>query len=59
MERGASPTTTAVPGGLSMATAADGAAYAIDGDAFDIEVLGLRPEAPYSIVRVDPGLFAD
>lgn len=52
-------TTTALPGGLSTATAADGAAYAIDGDAFEIEVLGLQPEVPFSIVRVDPGLFAE
>jgi hypothetical protein len=51
-------TTTAVPDGLSMAVAADGAAYAIDGDAFDVEVLGLDPEGPYSLVRVDQALFA-
>ncbi|MEZ4448515.1 MAG: hypothetical protein R3B09_03470 [Nannocystaceae bacterium] len=52
-------TTTAVPSGLAMATSADGAAYALDGDAFKVEVLGQRAEVPFSLVRVDPSVFAD
>ena len=55
--RGSSTTATAVPRGLSMATVADGALYVIDGDAFQVEVLGVRPEPPFSIVRVEAGSF--
>lgn len=50
-------TATALPNGLSSATAADGVAYAIDSDAFQVEALGVRPEPPFAIVRVDPVLF--
>ena len=52
-------TTTAVPSGISAVTAADGAAYAIDSDAYSVEQLGLRPDAPFSIVRVGDHLFSD
>jgi hypothetical protein len=51
-------TTTSVPSGLSAVTEADGVAYAIDSDAYKVEKLGIRPEPPYSIVRVEPGFFA-
>ena len=50
-------TTTSVPSGLSAVTEADGVAYAIDSDAFQVEALGVRPEPPFAIVRVDPVLF--
>ncbi|MEZ4379949.1 MAG: hypothetical protein R3A79_01280 [Nannocystaceae bacterium] len=51
-------TTTAVPSGLSAVTKADGVAYAIDSDAYQVEHLGVRAEPPFAIVRVEPGLFA-
>ncbi len=52
-------TTTAVPSGISALTAADGAAYAIDSDAYRVEQLGLRPDSTFSIVRVGDHLFSD
>ena len=52
-------TTTAVPSGISAVTSADGAAYAIDSDAYRVEQLGLRPDSNFSIVRVGDHLFRD
>jgi len=52
-------TTTAVPSGISAVTAADGAPYAIDSDAYRVEQLGLRPDSGFSIVRVSDQLFRD
>ncbi|HGG56946.1 MAG TPA: hypothetical protein ENK31_04025 [Nannocystis exedens] len=52
-------TTVKVPNGISALTAADGAAYAIDSDAYRVEQLGLQPDGEFSIVRVSPQLFQE
>lgn len=55
--RGTSSTATGLPRGLSMATAADGALYVVDGDAFQVEILGVSPAPPFQVVRVEPSSF--
>jgi len=50
-------TTTAVPGGLTSATVADDQLYVIDSEVFRVLYLSLPPILPFTISRVDPGLF--
>lgn len=50
-------TTTAVPGGLTSATVAEDQLYVIDSEVFRVLYLSLPPILPFTISRVDPGLF--
>jgi sugar lactone lactonase YvrE len=50
-------TTTAVPGGLTSATVAEDQLYVIDSEVFRVLYLALPPILPFTITRVDPGLF--
>jgi sugar lactone lactonase YvrE len=50
-------TTTSVPTGLTSLTIAEGQLYAIDSEVFRALYLFLPPELPFSIRRVDTGLF--
>ena len=50
-------TTTAVPGGLTSATVAEDQLYVIDSEVFRVLYLALPPILPFTIFRVDPGLF--
>jgi sugar lactone lactonase YvrE len=50
-------TTTAVPTGLTSLTEAYGELYAVDSEVFRVLYMGQAPQLPFSIVRVDPGLF--
>ena len=50
-------TTTAVPTGLTSLTEAAGELYAVDSEVFRVLYLGQAPELPFSVLRVDPGLF--
>ncbi len=50
-------TTTAVPSGLTSATVAEDQLYMIDSEVFRVLYLALPPILPFTISRVDPGLF--
>lgn len=50
-------TTTAVPTGLTSLTEAEGELYAVDSEVFRVLYLGQAPELPFTVLRVDPGLF--
>ncbi len=51
-------TTTAVPTGLTSVTVAEDELYVIDSEVFRVLYMGLPPVLPFTISRVDPGLFA-
>jgi DNA-binding beta-propeller fold protein YncE len=55
--RGESTSAAGLPRGLSMATIADDALYVLDGDAYQVEILGVKPEPPYKLLRVEPDAF--
>jgi len=55
--RGRSSSAAGLPRGLSMATIADDALYVLDGDAYQVEILGVKPEPPFKLLRVEPGAF--
>jgi hypothetical protein len=50
-------TTTAVPGGLTSVVDAEDQVYVIDSEVFRVLYLSLPPILPFTIDRVDPGLF--
>ncbi|MBA3549701.1 MAG: SMP-30/gluconolactonase/LRE family protein [Nannocystis sp.] len=50
-------TTTAVPSGLTSATVAEDQLYVIDSEVFRVLYLALPPILPFTVSRVDPGLF--
>jgi hypothetical protein len=50
-------TTTAVPGGLTSVVDAEDQVYVIDSEVFRVLYLSLPPILPFTISRVDPGLF--